>query len=207
VADRHAVHRAPEVWVNSAILDQARRPDHRIDQAGVNSAPSVLDVERCRARRCHLPASASPVVLDLDAVVAGLADPPQRSSSFSSAGSPAWTTSTATTEVPSGMVNITGPRTVVGQSGMPPPEVQHLAPAHRPDDHPRQHVAVERCSWNSKRVTTPKLPPPPRRASTVRALLRADGAELAVGSDDVGGYQVVDRQSEFAVKPANPRPG
>ena len=55
------------------------------------------------------------------------------------------------------------------------------------------------CSRNWKRVTTPKLPPPPRIAQNRSGCVSASTRQhLAVGGDDVGGEQVVDRQAVLA---------
>ncbi len=55
------------------------------------------------------------------------------------------------------------------------------------------------CSRNWNRVTTPKLPPPPRIAQNRSGWrLGVDVQQLAVGGDDVGGEQVVDRQAVLA---------
>ena len=46
------------------------------------------------------------------------------------------------------------------------------------------------CSRNLKRVTTPKLPPPPRIAQNRSGcVVRVDLEQLAVGGDDLGGEQ------------------
>ena len=57
-------------------------------------------------------------------------------------------------------------------------------------------TSVTGCSRYSKDVTTPKLPPPPRSAQNRSGMFgRAGRAELAVGRDDIGREQVVDRQA------------
>ena len=52
-------------------------------------------------------------------------------------------------------------------------------------------------------MTTPKLPPPPRSAQNRSGCsLGAGGEHLAVGGDDLGGEQVVDRHAVAAHQPA-----
>ena len=61
------------------------------------------------------------------------------------------------------------------------------------------------CSSNSRFVTIPKLPPPPRTphsSSGFSSALACD--ELAVGRDDVDGAQVVERQAETPSDAAEP---
>ena len=56
-------------------------------------------------------------------------------------------------------------------------------------------------SWSRywKRVTTPKLPPPPRIAQNRSGSISASTRQTcAVGGDDLGGEQVVDRQAVLA---------
>ena len=58
-------------------------------------------------------------------------------------------------------------------------------------------------SLNSKEVTTPKLPPPPRNAQKRSGCsVSLARTQLAVGRDDVGRDEIVDRQSELAGGPA-----
>ena len=55
------------------------------------------------------------------------------------------------------------------------------------------------CAWKRKLVTTPKLPPPPRSAQKRSGCsLRTRGDEPAVGEDDVGLEQIVDREPVLA---------
>src|SRR5437667_10570681 len=52
---------------------------------------------------------------------------------------------------------------------------------------------------NAKRVTTPKLAPPPRkRPEEVRMLLVVRGDEAAIRKDDVRLHEIVDRKPELA---------
>ena len=64
------------------------------------------------------------------------------------------------------------------------------------------------CSRYRNRVATPKLPPPPRIAQNrVRVLLGVDVEELAVGRDDLGREQVVDREAVLADEVSDPSAG
>ena len=61
-------------------------------------------------------------------------------------------------------------------------------------------------SWrrNCSRVATPKLPPPPRSAQNRSGWCSASTrSELAVGGDDLGGEQVVDREAVLAHEEAD----
>ena len=51
------------------------------------------------------------------------------------------------------------------------------------------------CSRNLNRVTTPKLPPPPRIAQNRSgSCVLVDDVDLAVGRHDLGREQAVDRE-------------
>ena len=53
-------------------------------------------------------------------------------------------------------------------------------------------------------MTTPKLPPPPRSAQNRSGCSSSDArSELAVGRDDLGGEEVVDREAVLAHEPAD----
>jgi hypothetical protein len=61
-----------------------------------------------------------------------------------------------------------------------------------------------RWARNSNTVTAPKSPPPPRSAQNrVRVLVGAGAHDPAVGQDDLGGLQRVDRQTVMAHEPAD----
>ena len=67
-------------------------------------------------------------------------------------------------------------------------------PEHRPGID-----RVDGWSWNRNEVTTPKLPPPPRIAQKRSVFsLSLAVTKRAVGQDDIGFQQVVDRQTELA---------
>ena len=58
-------------------------------------------------------------------------------------------------------------------------------------------------SRNWKRVTTPKLPPPPRTAQKRSCARRAGRDQAAVGGDDVDRDEGIDRQAVLAHEPAD----
>ena len=66
---------------------------------------------------------------------------------------------------------------------------------------PAKIVPCSPTGWprNSKDVTTPKLPPPPRSAQTGRARSRAGCDPSAVGQDDLGREQAVGGQAQQTV--------
>ena len=66
----------------------------------------------------------------------------------------------------------------------------------------RARVGPTRWAWNSKRVTTPKSPPPPRSAQN-RSGWSSARHDLAVGEHDLGADQRVDRQPVVAHQPAD----